>query len=225
MALTRFCRARRPEQKEQRRNEILDAAATLLEDGGLEAVTLSAIGRSAGVAKSALYRYFESREQIMLQLLEQDWEEWVGEVERELASLAGAGTPESVAVVLTRATAQRPRLCQLVSVLSSVLERNLTEEAVLDFKLGTLGTVVRMVNALHAALPDLSLEASRRCLFAIFACIAGLWPMTNPSPVVAKVMERPEMADFHKPFDATFEGIVRALIAGNLADPTPSKST
>ena len=42
MSRLAFQRAREPEQKEQRRRELLDAAARLLGDGGLEAVTLSA---------------------------------------------------------------------------------------------------------------------------------------------------------------------------------------
>ncbi|MCA9688374.1 MAG: TetR family transcriptional regulator, partial [Myxococcales bacterium] len=55
-----FQRARSDAQKEQRRAAILQAAAALLDEGSLEAVGLNAIARRAGIAKSNVYRYFES---------------------------------------------------------------------------------------------------------------------------------------------------------------------
>ena len=47
-------RARNPEQKEQRRVAILDAAATLFEQGGLDNVSLNAIATEAGISNFAL---------------------------------------------------------------------------------------------------------------------------------------------------------------------------
>ena len=129
-----FQRARQPEQKEQRRQELLDAAARLLGDGGLEAVTLTAIARAAKVAKSNIYRYFGSREEILLEILVDDELAWVRDLERALYGMGGGDEIDTVASIMARTIAARPITCQLISVVANVLEHNLTPEAVLRFK-------------------------------------------------------------------------------------------
>ena len=94
-----FQRARQPAQKQQRREALLHAAATLLDEHGLEGVSLSAIARQAGLAKSNVYRYFDSREQILLELFAADEAVWVGQLELVLVPLTGSGDTEAVASV------------------------------------------------------------------------------------------------------------------------------
>src|ERR1700749_3228014 len=91
-------RARRPEQKEQRREAILAAAADLARRDGVRAVSLSEIARAVGIHKSALLRYFETREQIFLELTAREWREWEAEVTAELGEIAASdGTPAAAA--------------------------------------------------------------------------------------------------------------------------------
>jgi AcrR family transcriptional regulator len=72
----KFTRARRPEEKEVRRQQILTAARTLLAERGVSELSLNELARRSRVSKPNVYRYFESREDVLLQL-------WVDEV-REL---------------------------------------------------------------------------------------------------------------------------------------------
>ncbi len=71
-----YQRARRPEQKEERREAILAAARDLAVERSVRAVSLGDIAREVGLAKSNLLRYFESREEIFLTLLLREWEGW-----------------------------------------------------------------------------------------------------------------------------------------------------
>src|SRR5579871_1753669 len=65
-----FERARRPQQIEQRREDLLSAALKLFKRDGLDNVSLNDIAREVGVAKSNIYRYFDSREHIYLVVLQ-----------------------------------------------------------------------------------------------------------------------------------------------------------
>ena len=47
------------------RSVLLRAAAGLLEEGGMEAVTLRAVGRAAGVSRQAPYRHFADKEDLL----------------------------------------------------------------------------------------------------------------------------------------------------------------
>jgi AcrR family transcriptional regulator len=72
-----YQRARRPEQKLERRDAILGAARELALRDGVRAVSLADIAARVGIHKSALLRYFETREQIFLELTAEAWREWV----------------------------------------------------------------------------------------------------------------------------------------------------
>src|SRR5581483_12026644 len=69
-----FQRARSEEQREIRRQAILDAAAEMLEQMPVAEVTLNELSRRVGLAKSNVLRYFESREAVLFELLERAME-------------------------------------------------------------------------------------------------------------------------------------------------------
>lgn len=65
------------------RSGLLRAAAGLLEEGGMEAVTLRAVGRAAGVSRQAPYRHFADKEALLSAVA-------VGYFERLWGEMAGA---------------------------------------------------------------------------------------------------------------------------------------
>jgi len=219
MSRPSFQRAREPGQKLQRRQELLDAAARLLVDQGLEAVSLSAIARAARLAKSNVYRYFESREEILLEILVADELAWVGELEQGLAPKAGAGDVEAVAAALARTIAARPVMCELIAVVANVLEHNLSAATVLAFKERVLELSIRIRNALHAALPGLPHTRSEALLRYLHALVAGLWPMAHPAPAAAAVMKRPEFRTVCSDFEPDLRGALSAMLHGLVRDP------
>jgi AcrR family transcriptional regulator len=221
---TGFKRARQPAQKAQRRQAVLAAAAALLEESGLksaglEAVNLAAIARRAGVVKSNLYRYFESREEILVRLLVADMEEMCACLERDAALRAGLGKNDLalIAKVMAAEFSRRPRLCLLTSGLASTLERNISEDMLVEIKGDIMAAGQRMINALHAAAPALGPEACTAAGHTIFALVAGLWPMANPAPPVQAAMARLDMESFHGHFIRDLEVAIHALLAGHLA--------
>ena len=109
-------RARRPEQKAERRRAILEATLALVDESGVEGATLSEIARRAGLSKANCYRYFESREAILLELTLADSAAWMTDIEGCLAELAGSGDVDAVISLgsascwrLVRWTGPRPR--------------------------------------------------------------------------------------------------------------------
>ena len=89
-----FQRARSEEQREIRRQAILDAAAAMLDVMPVSEVSLNELSRRAGLAKSNVLRYFESREAILLELLDRATKLWLSELPEQLAAgVAADGTP------------------------------------------------------------------------------------------------------------------------------------
>src|SRR3981081_3425447 len=75
-----FQRAYSPQHKQQRAADLMRAARTLAARDGVRSVTLTAIADHAGVHISAVRRYYDSREEILLGLAEQGYADWAGAV-------------------------------------------------------------------------------------------------------------------------------------------------
>src|ERR1700744_3256261 len=130
-----FQRARSKEQREARRQAILDTAAAMLDEMPVGEVTLNELSRRAGLAKSNVLRYFESREAILLELLDRATKLWLSEMPAQLApGIAADGTrrerDDQLAVVLAPSVAPRRELCDLLSAQTGVLEHNVSAEVV-----------------------------------------------------------------------------------------------
>jgi len=210
-----FQRARSDEHKAQRRTELLDAASELLEEVGVDGISLSQIAKRAGLSKSNVYTYFESREDVLLSLLFEDWQRWVAAAEVAMVPLAGRDDPDGVAKVLSERYLAEPRLCELMSVLSSVLEQNVSEERITTFKRATFPLGIRMANMLHVALPSLPFDRCVWVLKSLIAQVAGFWPLLNPPPNVAAVLAKPEFA-LHCVAKADMQRSLRATLAGEM---------
>jgi AcrR family transcriptional regulator len=209
-----FQRARRPEQKEQRREAILAAAADLARRDGVRAVTLSDIARAVGIHKSALLRYFETREQIFLELTGREWAAWQESTTATLAEIA-SGDADAVATALAASFIERPLLCDLIPHTALNLERHVSVEAVHAYKLTSLGAVDAVAAAIAGPLPDLSAE-ERLELVSYVALLAGsmFQIATPPKPLADLYRREPKLGHSLLDLDARLTRAARVAIAG-----------
>jgi AcrR family transcriptional regulator len=70
------------------RDALLDAARSLLSEGGTEALTFPALAERTGLARSSVYEYFRSRAAVVEELCAVDFPVWAAEVEAAMAAVA-----------------------------------------------------------------------------------------------------------------------------------------
>lgn len=175
-----FQRARSVQAKRAREEAILDAARTLGGRNGIRDITLTDIAAAVGMHKSALLRYFETREQIFLRLTAEGWQEWSAQLRAELTRQEDA-SPADVAAVFAATLAARPMFCDLLAQAPLNLERNVSVDAVRTFKLATLHEV-DLIGAQLRRLLSLT-ELSCVDMIATATSLAGaLWQMASPGP-------------------------------------------
>lgn len=204
-----FVRARRPEQKQQRRETILAAARELALEHGVGRVTLGSVADAVGLAKSNVIRYYGTREEIFLALAAEGWQEWRDTVSERLD--AGEGAVD----VLAETLSDRPLFCDLLSLTATTLEHNISLEAARAFKQTVLATVGALAATVSRALPDLT-EREAVDLVAAAAALAGsLYPVATPPPVLAELYTLdPELAAACPPLLPTLRRALSALTAG-----------
>lgn len=186
MASSSFQRARSAEHKAQRREAILAAAAQLAARRGVRQVTLGDVAGEVGIHKSALLRYFQTREEIFLELTARAWREWAQQTSAALAGI-DAGDADTTAAALADGFATRPLLCDLIPHTALNLERHASLEAVRAYKQASLAAVEDVAAALGEALPELG-AAQRRELVSTVALLAGaMYQIATPPPPLAEL--------------------------------------
>lgn len=190
--ITEFQRARSAEAKQQREDAILAAARRLGAERGIRSVTLTDIAEAVGMHKSALLRYFETREQIFLRLTAAGWREWGPALRASLLSAGTApGTPPlpsaEVAGVLAASLSVRPMFCDLLAQAPLNLERNVSLDSVRAFKLVTLEEVTQLVAVLQRIRPRLTEEQAVDLIAAATALSGAYWQMATPGAEIAEL--------------------------------------
>lgn len=181
-----FQRARSAAAKQQREQSIIDAAVALGSRSGIRNVTLTDVAAAVGMHKSALLRYFETREQIFLIITARGWREWSTALRSELAAMSAHAPAARVAAALARSLVQRPMFCDLLAQAPLNLERNVSLDSVRAFKLVTLEEVGAIGTELRRIRPGMS-ELEAVDVIATATSLAGaLWQMATPS---AEVMQ------------------------------------
>ncbi len=187
MTTPAFQRARSAQAKQAREEAILDAARALARERGVRDVTLTDIAGAVGMHKSALLRYFETREQIFLRLTAEGWRQWSAELRGDLGRRTHATAPE-VAEVVATTLAARPMFCDLLSQAPMNLERNVSIDSVRDFKLVTLEEIELIDDELRRLLGLTELQTVD--LVATATSLAGaLWQMASPGPRLRELYE------------------------------------
>jgi AcrR family transcriptional regulator len=211
-----YQRARRPEQKLERREAILAAASKLATERAVREVSLGDIARCVGLAKSNVLRYFESREEIFLRLLLREWDEWRAACAVRLQD--SEATAGGVAGAIAETLSERPLFCDLTAEMAAVLERNVSAETAREFKAGALDRVDALGVSVHERLPALTTAQAREAVAAGLILTTGLWPVANPAPrVTAMFADYPELTRAHVEFEPRLRSLLTTLIRGMLA--------
>ncbi len=187
MAHADFQRARSEGAKRLREQAIIDAAVSLGMTQGIRSVTLTGIAEAVGMHKSALLRYFETREQIFLIITAQGWCEWSEALRAELSPMGPTTPATTLASLIARSLVERPMFCDLLAQAPLNLERNVSIESVRSFKLCSLEEVERIATELRRIRPGTT-ELEAVDIIATATSVAGaLWQMATPSDEVARL--------------------------------------
>jgi AcrR family transcriptional regulator len=175
------------------------------------------------LAKSNVLRYFESREAVLLELLDSAWQEWLTGLGTDLdGAIDAAALPaeqgDQLAAVLAASLAGRPVLCDLLSAQAAVLERNVSPQVAMTYKRAALADVTRLARLIHGYLGELGDHDAERLAAGAVLVAGALWAHAQPSAAVLAAYEAdPALAVMRTDFTATMREVLEVLIAGLLA--------
>src|SRR3954454_16754396 len=109
--MAQVAEGRRARNQAVRRKRVIEAAVALAADGGYEAVQMRDVADRAGVALGTLYRYFPSKDQLLVAALG----EWATTLEQRLKQKPPPGDTPAARVIdvlqrASRALEREPRV-------------------------------------------------------------------------------------------------------------------
>ena len=204
-------RARSNEQIEQRVNEILESAAEIFLETPFENVTMLMIAKKAKCARSNLYRYFKTKEEIFLTLFLSDIDKWVKDI---ISTFTKEESLEIFVKKLREILCRQKRLLKLTPLLSLSLERNTSEEVLRKTKLTLYEQMNKVAPYVQKVIPSLSNEQIYNFFIFHQALVAGAWPMAQYTEMQRKVMD--ELALYHNKIDfaSLYENAILMYLKG-----------
>ncbi|MGW0538443.1 TetR family transcriptional regulator [Streptomyces sp. NPDC003032] len=215
-----FQRARSAEQRLERRRQILAAAAAMLTEMPVAKLSLNELSRRIGLAKSNVLRYFESREAVLLELLQAEMRDWIAEVEHTTGPVAG--TPyergDQLAQTLAASLAGRPVLCDLLSAQAAVLEHNISTEVAIRHKHVAWQSTQILVEQVQRHLPELGTEGAYRLVETTLLTAMAAWPCSRPSEALQAAYDsNPALAALRTDFADLVRHTAEVTVCGLLA--------
>lgn len=218
-----FKRAHSEEQRQERRRAILDTAAAMLTEMPVAQVSLNELSRRVCLAKSNVLRYYESREAVLLELLDAASGEWLAALGGALtdavdpeATLAARG--DQVAGAIAATLAARPVLCDLLSAQAAVLERNVSPKVAAEYKRAAIANVGVLAGLARRHVPELGEHDGFRFAGAAVMVTGAIWAHAQPSAAMLAAYEAdPSLSALRLDFTATLREVLEVLISGLLA--------
>lgn len=209
-------RARTEEAKGVRQKEILEAAKRLIDQRGFEGLTISLVANKCGLAKGTLYLYFQTREEILLAVLMEDFSEWFTKMKEHIRTHTKPFGSAFLDVWLANLK-DCPRLATSLSYLHLMLEPNISEEFALKWKLFLLAQTKDLhYEILQRFRAPLTLEELARFLSVLTGLTTGLWMQSSGPKQMQKIYKaHPELKIFSPPFEETFRASAECLLVAS----------
>ena len=194
-----------------RKEEIIQACARLNETMSFKEITIKEIGAVTSFTRTSIYNYFETKEEIFLALLQQEYELWV-EAMNAVMEQKETMTRDELARTLACTLTDRPRLLRLLSMNLYEMEANSRPERLAEFKVAfgaSLKTVERM---LEKYVSEMDQSDHQQFLYTFFPFIYGIYPYTSVTEKQKEAMEQAGIPYvYQSAYDLTYSCLKKLL--------------
>ena len=160
-----------------RKEEIIDACASLYETKSFRDITIRDIGEKTSFTRTSIYNYYHSKEEIFLALLRREHEAWTEDL-NGISRQYGKLSAEEFADKLARSLEKRGCMLKLMSMNIYDMEVNSRLENLVEFKRVYAEAFDTVGRSFEKFFPSMTKESIRQFLYAFFPFLFGVHPYT-----------------------------------------------
>lgn len=209
----KFERARSEEQKELRLRHIKDVTLHLYNTVQFQDISMASIAKELEFTRGNLYKYYKTKEEILLDILSDKTKTWYLELEQALIDVEVNDIKHFCRVWAEVMNNNRDFL-KLFSILFSIIEQNITLERLTDFKIEILQSNQAAAGLIYVKLPTLSEEDIIQFLNVQISLIVGLYPLSTPTPLQLQAIEKTGLPYQTPNFLDTFQQFLETYLKG-----------
>ena len=172
-----------------RKEEIVNACASLYETMSFRDITLRDIGDKTSFTRTSIYNYFHTKEEIFLALLKREHDAWIADM-NEMIERITAMDADAFAEALSRILEKRGCMLKLMSMNIYDMEVNSRMENLVDFKKSYAEAFDTLDKCLQKFFPSMTQEDSKEFLYAFFPFLFGIHPFTSHTEKQLEAMEQ-----------------------------------
>ena len=175
------------EESQKRREEIIDVAQELYQERPFQDINIKEIGQRLSFTRTAIYTYFDNKEEIYLALLEREYRLWEQDLQEllEVAPMDQAQFARSLAQSLDK----RLTLLKISAIDMIAIDAKSRLDCLISFK-RVYGRALDLVGQLlERHFPERTAEDNRSFVFAFFPFLYGVYPYTSVTDKQRQAME------------------------------------
>ena len=196
-----------------RKQEIINACASLYETMSFKEITIKEIGKATSFTRTSIYNYFQTKEEIFLALLQQEYELWCEDLTK-MHDMYDKMSIEDFSKNLAHTLESRERLLKIMSMNHYDMESNSRMDNLVEFKIAYGNSIRCVTRCLEKFFPTMTVNDIQNFIYAFFPFLFGVYPYTV---VTEKQKEAMEMANANYVFLSMFEitySIIKKLLQG-----------
>jgi len=209
-------RARSEEQKEQRISEIVKATSNLFENQSFEEITFAAIAKEANFTRSNLYKYFNNKEEIFLELVKHDITLWENDF-LDSFDTSKTYSIKEFSKLWAEIYLRNERLLNLMSILYTFIEKNSSIESIVAYKKFLHGRIPNLLNFISTVFPQMTQQKASDFFYIQLHLSSGLYPMAVLSEMHKKLQNHPEITfekiNFVEEYSKSLEYLLKGILA------------
>lgn len=171
-----------------RKDEIINACASLYKTMGFKDITIRDIGAETSFTRTAIYNYFQTKEEIFLALLQREHEAWISnleEITREHETMTIGDFSDAIAGSLEK----RGCMLKLMSMNLYDMEGNSRMDNLVAFKVVYAQALRSVSGCLEKFFPQMTPGDIQEFLYVFFPFLFGVYPYTTATDKQKEAME------------------------------------
>ena len=172
---------------EQRPQEIMDACRKLYEKESFQEISLKEISAQTSMSRPSIYNYFETKEEIFLAILEEEYSQWADEI-GQIAQRDDL-TDSLFAELFATSLGRHETMLKIQCMNLYEIEEHSRVECIVAFKRTYQRSIELVSGCLGRFFPSITEEGRERFIYELYPFMYGLYPYVHPTEKQREAME------------------------------------
>ena len=191
-----------------RKEEIISACEQLYQTVGFKEITLKEIGKVTSFTRTSIYNYFQTKEEIFLEILKKEYILWIEELEQIMKDNDKLSR-EAFAKKISRSLEHRIQLLKILSMNMYDMEANSRMENLIEFKKIYGKSMQTMLQCIAKFFSKSSITDRQTFIYQFFPFVYGIYPYTQ---VTDKQREAMKEAGIDYTYQSVYEMTYSCLL-------------